>query len=91
MYQRVCFCATLLWSDLAKLRHRIHRFKKIATILTKLRSPHLDQALTFLDDNLLPATSNAVERGNRRRRDDCQRLSQPRAARRPSQGRLYPF
>jgi len=26
----------------------------------------LEKALTFLDDKLLPATSNAVERGNRR-------------------------
>ena len=36
--------------------------------MTKLRSPHLDKALTFLDDKLLPSTSNAVERGNRRHR-----------------------
>ena len=27
-----------------------------------------EKALTFLDDKLLPATSNAVERGNRRHR-----------------------
>jgi len=33
-----------------------------------LFSPHLEKALTFLDDSLLPATSNAVERGNRRHR-----------------------
>ena len=31
-------------------------------------SPNLEKALTFLDDKLLPATSNAVERGNRRHR-----------------------
>jgi hypothetical protein len=30
--------------------------------------PYLEQALTLLDDTLLPATSNAVERGNRRHR-----------------------
>jgi len=29
---------------------------------------YLEKALTFLDDKLLPATSNAVERGNRRHR-----------------------
>ena len=29
---------------------------------------NLEKALTFLDDSLLPATSNAVERGNRRHR-----------------------
>jgi hypothetical protein len=28
----------------------------------------LEKALTFLDDTLLPVTSNAVERGNRRYR-----------------------
>ena len=36
--------------------------------MNKLRSPNLDKALTFLDDDLLPSTSNAVERGNRRHR-----------------------
>ena len=37
-----------------------------AGVLDKLNSPNLEKALTFLDDKLLPATSNAVERGNRR-------------------------
>jgi len=36
--------------------------------LRTLFSPNLEKALTFLDDKLLPATSNAVERGNRRHR-----------------------
>jgi hypothetical protein len=36
--------------------------------LKKLFSPTLDKALTFLDDKLLPSTSHAVERGNRRYR-----------------------
>ena len=36
--------------------------------LKKLFAPTLDKALTFLDDKLLPSTSNAVERGNRRYR-----------------------
>jgi hypothetical protein len=36
--------------------------------LRKLWSPNLEKALTFLDDSLLPATSNAVERANRRHR-----------------------
>ena len=31
-------------------------------------SPTLEKALTFLDDTLLPSTSNAVARGNRRYR-----------------------
>jgi hypothetical protein len=37
-------------------------------ILNKLQSPNLEKALTFLDDKLLPSTSNAVERGYRRYR-----------------------
>jgi hypothetical protein len=36
--------------------------------LKKLFVPTLEKALTFLDDKLLPSTSNAVERGNRRYR-----------------------
>ena len=36
--------------------------------IKKLFSPTLDKALTFLDDKLLPSTSHAVERGNRRYR-----------------------
>jgi hypothetical protein len=34
----------------------------------KLCAPTLEKALTFLDDMLLPSTSHAVERGNRRYR-----------------------
>ena len=33
-----------------------------------LFSANVDKALTFVDDRLLPSTSNAVERGNRRHR-----------------------
>ena len=36
--------------------------------MNQLYSPTLEKALTFLDDKLLPSTSNAVERGNRRHR-----------------------
>ena len=64
---RRCRTDTAL-SKLAQLRRRLRRFKNIGTLLTKLRSPHLEKALTFLDDQLLPSTSNAVERGNRRPR-----------------------
>jgi hypothetical protein len=42
------------------------RLQWIGDTLKKVFAPTLDQALTFLDDKLLPATSNAVERGNRR-------------------------
>jgi len=53
---------------LRKLRHWVKRFQWIGETLKKVFSPNLEQALTFLDDKLLPATSNAVERGNRRHR-----------------------
>ena len=53
---------------LARLRRRVRRFKWIGKTLPKLFSPNLEKALTFLDDKLLPSTSNAVERGNRRHR-----------------------
>ncbi len=44
------------------------RFPQVGATLKKLFSPTLEKALTFLDDKLLLATSNAVERGNRRYR-----------------------
>jgi hypothetical protein len=36
--------------------------------MEKLLSPGLEKALVFLDERLMGATSNAVERGNRRYR-----------------------
>ena len=51
---------------LAKLRQRVRRFKRLRRALTALNSPNLEKALLFLDDKLLGATSNAVERANRR-------------------------
>jgi hypothetical protein len=53
---------------LQKLRQWVNRFTWIGETLKKVFSPNLEQALTFLDDKLLPATSHAVERGNRRHR-----------------------
>jgi len=52
----------------ATLRRRVQRFKVLGDTLKKLFSPTLEKALTFLDDKLLPSTSNAVARGNRRYR-----------------------
>ena len=46
----------------------MRRFKKLGTTLQNLFSPNREKALTFLADKLLPSTSNAVERGNRRHR-----------------------
>jgi hypothetical protein len=67
LFDRRCRSETAL-AKLAKLRSRVRRFKKVGRTLTKLFSPNLEKALTFLDDKLLPSTSNAVERGNRRHR-----------------------
>jgi hypothetical protein len=67
LFDRRCRTETAL-AKLAKLRRRVRRFKKVGQALKKLFSPNLEKALTFLDDSLLPATSNAVERGNRRHR-----------------------
>ena len=52
--------------NLERLRRRVRRFPKLGTALNKLKSPNLEKALVFLDDKLLEATSNAVERANRR-------------------------
>jgi hypothetical protein len=67
LFDRRCRTETAL-EKLAKLRRRVKHFKKIGKTLSKLYSPNLEKALTFLDDKLLPSTSNAVERGNRRHR-----------------------
>ena len=67
LFDRRCRTDTAL-EKLARLRRRVKRFKKVGKTLAKLFSPNLEKALTFLDDKLLPSTSNAVERGNRRHR-----------------------
>jgi hypothetical protein len=67
LFDRRCRTDTAL-AKLARLRRRVARFKGLRQTLGKLFSPNLEKALTFLDDSLLPATSNAVERGNRRHR-----------------------
>ena len=67
LFDRRCRTQTAL-DKLAKLRRRLLRFTQVGETLKKLFSPTLEKALTFLDDKLLPSTSNAVERGNRRYR-----------------------
>ncbi len=67
LFDRRCRTETAR-SKLEKLRTRVRRFKSLSKLLKKLMSPNLEKALTFLDDRLLPATSNAVERTNRRHR-----------------------
>jgi len=67
LFDRRCCMDTAL-EKLEQLRRRIRRFLSLVGTLKKLFSPNLEKSLTFLDDCLLPATSNAVERANRRHR-----------------------
>jgi len=67
LFDRRCRTQTAL-GKLRKLRQWVKRFTWIGDTLKKVFSPNLEKALTFLDDKLLPSTSNAVERGNRRYR-----------------------
>jgi hypothetical protein len=67
LFDRRCRTHTAL-DKLKKLRQWVKRFTWIGDTLKKVFAPTLEKALTFLDDKLLPATSNAVERGNRRHR-----------------------
>jgi hypothetical protein len=67
LFDRRCRTETAL-RKLATLRRRVRRFQSLGHKLQKLFSPNIERALTFLDDSLLPSTSNAVERGNRRHR-----------------------
>ena len=65
LFDRRCKMSTAL-ERLEKLRQRVRRLKCLGRTLDKLKSPTVEKALVFLDDRLLPSTSNAVERGNRR-------------------------
>jgi hypothetical protein len=67
LFDRRCRTQTAL-DKLTNLRRRLNRFTHLGETLKKLFSPTLEKALTFLDDTLLPSTSHAVERGNRRYR-----------------------
>lgn len=67
LFDRRCRMETAL-AKLAHLRPRVQRFSLLSQLLTGLFTVNVEKALTFLDDGLLGATSNAVERGNRRYR-----------------------
>jgi hypothetical protein len=67
LFDRRCRTDTAL-AKLAKLRQRVRRCKHVGKILSQRQAPNLEKALTVLEDKLLPSTSNAVERGNRRHR-----------------------
>lgn len=67
LFDRRCRLATAL-AKLAQLRARLRRFDRLRETLKKLETPGLEKALVFLDERQMGATSNAVERGNRRYR-----------------------
>lgn len=67
LFDRRCRCETAL-AKWGRLRLRVKRFTSLGRTLDELKSPTLETSLAFLDDRLMPATSNAVERGNRRHR-----------------------
>jgi len=67
LFDRRCRTDTAL-SKWSPLRLQLRRYRSLAKSLDQLHSPNLENALTFRDDRLLPATANAVERGNRRHR-----------------------
>lgn len=80
LFDRRCKTATAL-KKLQRLRVRVRRCKQLGKSLDKLKSPTLEKALVFLDDKLLPSTSNAVERGNRRFRKAQQSIYSVRTKR----------
>lgn len=84
LFDRRCRTETAL-EKLAELRRRVRRFKTLAKTLRKLFTPNIEKALTFLDDSLLPSTSNAVERGNRRHRKMQKSIYRVRTAQHISQ------
>ncbi len=67
LFDRRCRTATA-WAKIAALRARLKRFGRLREALKKVLAPGLEKALMFLDERLLGATSNAVERVNRRYR-----------------------
>lgn len=65
LFDRRCKLETGI-KKLAKLRLRVLKYQEVYTTLKKILSPTIEKALTFLDEKLLPSTSNGVERENRR-------------------------
>ena len=67
-----CRCRTETpLEKLSRLPWRVRRFKGLGETLKKLFSGNIAKALTFLDDSLLPSTSNAVGRSQAPRDPDC--------------------
>jgi hypothetical protein len=86
LFDRRCRTATAL-AKLAALRARSRRFGRLREALKKRLAPGLEKALVFLDERLMGATSNAVERGNRRYRKMQKTVYRVRT-RRAIEGRL---
>jgi hypothetical protein len=86
LFDRRCRMDTAL-ARLAKLRARLRRFVRLREALKKVLAPGLEKALVFLDERLMGATSNAVERGNRRYRKMQKTVYRVRT-RRAIEGRL---
>ena len=78
LFDRRCRTQTAL-GKLRKLRQWVKRFTWRGDTVKKVFSPTLEKALTLLDDQVLPATSNAVERGNRRHRKMQKRVDRIRS------------
>jgi hypothetical protein len=79
LFDRRCRTETAL-DRLDHLRRRVRRFQRLGKALAALFTPNLEKALTFWDDKLLPATSNAVERSHRRYRKAQQSIYAVRTA-----------
>ena len=86
LFDRRCRTATAV-GKLAALRARLKRFGQLREALKKLLAPGLEKSLVFLDERLMGATSNAVERGNRRYRKMQKTVYRVRT-RRAIEGRL---
>jgi Transposase len=86
LFDRRCRTETAL-AKLATLRARLRRFVRLREALKKVLAPGLEQALVFLDERLLGATSSAVERANRRYREMQKTVYRVRT-RRAIEGRL---
>jgi hypothetical protein len=79
LFDRRCRTRTAV-DKLTRLRRHRKRCTTLGKALDKLRGPNLEKALTYLDDKLLPGTSNAVERGNRRYRKTQKTIDSVRTA-----------
>lgn len=77
LFARRCWTQTAL-GTLRTRRHWVQRLRWIGDTVKKVFAPHREHALTFLDDTVLLATSNAVERGNRRHRKRQKRVDRMR-------------